>query len=70
MGCLPLLRKIDLLKVYPLKESLHFLIMLLKNRKERDHVRYCLGLICKKKILRGLNVCLIFLNEKNQQNKQ
>lgn len=51
MGCLPLLRKLDLLEVCYLKELLHFLTMLLKSEKERNHVRYCLGLILKQKIL-------------------
>ena len=48
-SCLPLLRKIDLLKVRPPKELLHFLIILLQNEKERDHMRYYRGLELKKR---------------------
>lgn len=69
MGCLSLLRKIGLLDVCPLQELLCFLIMLLKNKKKRDHVRYCFGLIFKKKILRVLKVCLIFFERKKAHNR-
>lgn len=60
MGCLPLLRKIDLLKPCPLKELLRFLMMVLKNKKKTDQRRYGLGLISKKKTVRELKMHLMF----------
>lgn len=42
MVCLPLLKRIELLTICPLKELVHFLITLLRNERERDHTRFCL----------------------------
>lgn len=58
MSCLPLLRKIDLLKVRPPKALLHFLIILLKSEKERDHRRYCLGSKLKKENIKEDQKCV------------
>lgn len=42
MVCLPLLKTIELLTICPLKELVHFLIILLRTERERDHTRFCL----------------------------
>lgn len=40
MVCLPLLKRIELLTICPLKELVHFLITLLRTERERDHTRF------------------------------